>query len=56
MSTRVRKMPNRGPAATIQCPHCGAWPDFWIRRSFEGKASEFKPRRFCPGCRKEVAA
>ena len=47
---------NRGPAATIRCPHCGVWPDFWIRRSFEGKASDYKPKRFCPGCGKEVAA
>ena len=56
MSTRVRKEPNRGPAATIQCPHCGAWPDFWIRRAVDGKASDYTTKRICPGCRKEVAA
>lgn len=48
--------PNRGPWAVLECPHCGIWPDWWVWRSFEGKASEYKPRRFCPKCRKEVAA
>lgn len=54
--TLVEPQVNRGPAATIQCPHCGAWPDWWIRRAACDKASEYRTVRICPGCKKEVAA
>lgn len=53
---KAKARANRGPWALLQCPHCKRWPNFWICRCLEGKASEYKPKRFCPGCKKEVAA
>ncbi len=46
---------NRGPWATLRCPHCGRWPEFWTWHA-TGLASEYRPVRVCPygDCRKEV--